>query len=210
MTEDKQPYIAIQQMNIDDIIPYDRNPRKNDHAIDKISAAIREYGFKVPVIIKSDGTIIDGHLRYKAAKKLGFKTLPVLIADDLTETQIKAFRISINRMADLADWDNELLKLEIQDLKDADFDVNLTGFNDVEIEGFEDVPDIVFDDDATKSGSGGHNVNASVSFWIYDHKITDSRDSTFEFIQNNIEKIRKIDAEHLSEAILRGIHEVLA
>jgi len=114
----------------DELIPYANNPRKNDHAVDKIAAAIRQFGFKVPIIAKSDGTVVDGHLRLKAAKKLKLETVPVLLADDLTDLQIKAFRLSINRMAELADWDNELLKIEIDELKELDFDIGLAGFDD--------------------------------------------------------------------------------
>lgn len=114
---------------IDRLIEYARNPRKNDHAVDQIAAAIREFGFRVPILAKSDGLVVDGHLRLKAARKLGLETVPVIPADDLTDAQVKAFRISVNRMADLAEWDNELLALELADLKAMDFDLNLTGFN---------------------------------------------------------------------------------
>lgn len=118
---------------IDKFIEYARNPRENDHAVDRISAAIREFGFRVPIIAKSDGTVVDGHLRLKAAKKLDLKELPVILADDLSETQIKAFRLSINKMAELADWDNELLILELEELQDEDYDLALTGFDEDEL-----------------------------------------------------------------------------
>src|SRR5574344_1311621 len=101
--------IEILTWELDKLVPYDRNPRKNDHAVDKVAAAIKEYGFKVPIVAKADGLIIDGHLRYKAAKKLGLIEVPVILGDDLSETQIKAFRISVNKMADLAEWDHEML-----------------------------------------------------------------------------------------------------
>jgi DNA modification methylase len=116
------------------LIEYARNPRKNDHAVDAVSAAIREFGFRVPIVAKSDGTVIDGHLRLKAAKKLGLETVPVLLGDDMTETQIKAFRLSVNKLAELAGWDEELLKLELTDLQDADFDLGLMGFSDDELD----------------------------------------------------------------------------
>lgn len=108
---------------IEKLTAYARNPRKNDHAVDRMASAIREFGFRVPIVAKSDGTVVDGHLRLKAAKKLELDTVPVLLADDMSEVQIKAFRINVNRMAELADWDNELLELELRDLIDADFDV---------------------------------------------------------------------------------------
>jgi len=115
---------------IERLIEYARNPRKNDHAIDKIAAAIKEFGFRVPVVAKSDGLVVDGHLRLKAAKKLGMNEIPVILADDMTEAQIRAFRISVNRMAELAEWDNELLALEIEQLRAEDFNIDLLGFSE--------------------------------------------------------------------------------
>ena len=119
----------LEYWSIDKLIPYARNPRKNDHAVDQIAAAIREFGFRVPLLAKSDGTLVDGHLRLKAAQKLGLSEVPVLLADDMTDIQIKAFRLSVNRMAELAEWDNELLKLEVEEIKLEGFDLELTGFD---------------------------------------------------------------------------------
>jgi ParB-like chromosome segregation protein Spo0J len=114
---------------IDRLVEYARNPRRNDQAVAPIAAAIREYGFRVPILAQSDGLVVDGHLRLKAARQLGLATVPVLLCDDMTPTQIKAFRISVNRMADLAEWDTELLALEIEDLRLDGFDLDLTGFD---------------------------------------------------------------------------------
>ena len=111
------------------LIEYARNPRKNDHAVDRVAAAIREFGFRVPVVAKSDGTVVDGHLRLKAAKKLGLTEVPVVLADDMTDLQIKAFRLSVNKMAELAEWDDELLAVELGELNAADFDMALIGFD---------------------------------------------------------------------------------
>ena len=119
---------------IDKLIEYARNPRKNDHAVDRVAAAIREFGFRVPVVAKSDGTVVDGHLRLKAAKKLGLTEVPVVLADDMTDLQIKAFRLSVNKMAELAEWDDELLAIEFAELSDAGFDNLLTGFTQDEID----------------------------------------------------------------------------
>ncbi len=113
---------------IEKFVEYVRNPRKNDHVVDRIAAAIREFGFRVPMIVKSDGTIVDGHLRLKAAKKIGLTELPVVLADDLTPQQVKAFRLSVNKMAELAEWDEDLLRLELRELGDMGFDLELTGF----------------------------------------------------------------------------------
>ena len=118
---------------IDKLIEYARNPRKNDHAVDRVAAAIREFGFRVPVVAKSDGTVVDGHLRLKAAKKLGLTEVPVVLADDMTDLQIKAFRLSVNKMAELAQWDEDMLKIELEELSELGFDLELTGFTDEEI-----------------------------------------------------------------------------
>lgn len=119
--------------SIESLIEYARNPRKNDHAVDKVASAIKEFGFRVPIVAKSDGTIVDGHLRLKAAKKLNLTEVPVILADDLTDAQIKAFRLSVNKVAELADWDDDLLKLEIEELDDLGFDLSLTGFDESEL-----------------------------------------------------------------------------
>jgi DNA modification methylase len=131
---------------IERLIEYDRNPRKNEvnDAVNRVASAIREYGFRVPVIAKSDGTVVDGHLRLKAARKLGLMEIPIVLADDMTDAQVKAFRISVNKMAELAEWDEELLALEFKDLEDMDFDLELTGFSLDEIEALD------FDDDETE------------------------------------------------------------
>lgn len=123
----------LEEWKVSDLIEYARNPRKNDHAVDKVAAAIREFGFRVPILAKSDKTVVDGHLRLKAAKKLGIETVPVMLCDDMTDAQIKAFRISVNRVAEFAEWDNDLLALELGELGDAGFDLELTGFTDEEI-----------------------------------------------------------------------------
>ncbi len=115
------------------LIPYARNPRKNDHAVEQMAGAISEFGFRLPIVAKSTGEICDGHLRYKAALHLGLEQVPVILADDLTETQIKAFRILVNRSATWADWDEDLLRLELEELKLDDFDLALTGFDDDEL-----------------------------------------------------------------------------
>jgi ParB-like chromosome segregation protein Spo0J len=119
----------LEEWPIDRLIDYARNPRKNDHAVDAVAGAIREFGFKVPIVAKSDGTVVDGHLRLKAAKKLKLETVPVLLADDLTDAQVRAFRISVNKMAELADWDSEMLANELSDLHADEFDMSLLGFD---------------------------------------------------------------------------------
>ena len=125
--------LILETWPLNKLVEYARNPRKNDHAVDRVASAIRDYGFRVPIIAKSDGTIIDGHLRFKAARKLGLSEVPVILGDDLSEAQIKAFRLSVNKVAELADWDFDFLKLELGELQDMGFNLDLTGFADEEL-----------------------------------------------------------------------------
>lgn len=128
--------MQVKTLKTEDLIEYARNPRKNDDVVDKMVSCIKEFGFKIPIVAKSDGSVINGHLRLKAARRLGMKEVPVVIADDLTEAQIKAFHLIANKSANWAEWDDELLKIEFDDLKNMNFDLNLTGFDLVEIEDF--------------------------------------------------------------------------
>lgn len=119
---------------IERLVPYVRNPRKNDEQVERMVAAIREFGFRIPVVAKSDGTVVDGHLRLKAARKLGLTEVPVALADELTDAQVKAFRLLANRSANWAAWDEDLLALELEELQAMAFDVSLTGFDAAEID----------------------------------------------------------------------------
>jgi hypothetical protein len=115
-------------------IPYARNPRQNDGAVDRMCASIREFGFKIPCLVRSDGEVVDGHLRLKAAQKLQLPDIPVILCDEWTKEQVKAFRLLVNRSATWADWDEELLARELEDLQKAEFDLSLTGFDLGEID----------------------------------------------------------------------------
>ena len=128
----------IQHWPLERFIEYIRNPRKNDHAVDRTAAAIYEFGFRVPILAKSDGLVVDGHLRLKAAKKLGLETVPVMLVDDMTEAQVKAFRISVNKVADLAEWDEAMLGIELSDLSREGFDLDLLGFDPDELDRLMD------------------------------------------------------------------------
>ena len=109
---------------IERLIPYARNPRKNDAAVDRMAASIREFGFKIPVLARSNDDVVDGHLRLKAAMKLGITEVPVILCDEWTPAQVKAFRLMVNRSVQWAAWDEELLGLELADLKDLAFDLD--------------------------------------------------------------------------------------
>ena len=120
------------------LTPYENNPRNNDEAVEPVANSISEFGFKVPIVATSDGEIINGHTRWKAAKKLKLKTVPVIIADDLTEEQVRAFRLADNKVAEIAQWDIELLLSEIDSVDNLD--MTLFGFTDQDytLDDFED------------------------------------------------------------------------
>jgi len=119
--------------NIDDITPYESNPRVNDQAVDAVAASLAEFGFRQPIVVDGDGVIIVGHTRWKAAKKLGLAKVPVHVATDLSPEQIKAYRIADNQTATLAEWDFDLLPIELKDLQGADYDLSLLGFGSEEL-----------------------------------------------------------------------------
>jgi len=125
--------LEIEYIPISEIIPYDKNPRKNDQAVDIVAKSIKEFGFKVPIILDKNNVIIAGHTRVKAAIKLGLTEVPVIWADDLTEEQVKAFRLMDNKSIEYASWDWDLLKEELKGLQTINFDLNLTGFDEAEL-----------------------------------------------------------------------------
>lgn len=120
--------MQIISKKLNQIKPYEKNPRRNDDAVDKVANSIKEFGFKVPIIIDKNNVIVAGHTRYKASQKLGLKEVPCIIADDLTEEQIKAYRLADNKVAELAEWDFKLLHEELDSLMDLDFDMQDFGF----------------------------------------------------------------------------------
>jgi ParB-like chromosome segregation protein Spo0J len=105
--------LEIQIWPIDRFILYARNPRKNYSVVDRMCSSIREFGFKIPVLAGSDGEVVDGHLRIKAARKLRIDEIPVILCDEWTPAQVKAFRLMVNRSVNWASWDDELLALEL-------------------------------------------------------------------------------------------------
>lgn len=131
--------VKIVDKPIEWLRPYENNPRNNEQAVESVANSIKEFGFKVPIVATIDGEIVNGHTRFKAAKFLKLKTVPVLIADDLTEEQIKAFRLADNKTGELADWDIELLYSELDDL--TGFDMTMFGFEDIDfsLDDFEEV-----------------------------------------------------------------------
>lgn len=124
--------------DVNDIVPYENNPRNNESAVDAVVESIKEFGFKVPIIVDKNNVIIAGHTRYKAAKKLGMKIVPVLKDEDLTPDQVKAFRIMDNKSSEKSNWDYEALLKEMDSLKLDDYNLELTGFSLNEIDDLID------------------------------------------------------------------------
>jgi DNA modification methylase len=133
--------MKIETADINTIKPYENNPRKlKDSAIEKVAMSLKEYGFRQPIVVDKDRIIVVGHTRYRASKKLGFKEVPITIADNLTPEQINAYRIADNRTAEESEWDSELLAMEIKDLEAKDFKLDLLGFNE------DQLNDILFEE----------------------------------------------------------------
>lgn len=123
--------MQIEWEQISKIKEYKNNPRKNENAIDAVASSIRQFGWKQPIVVDKNGVIIAGHTRYKAAKKLGLQTVPVIVANDLTPSQVKAYRIADNKVGELAFWDDDALRLELGELANLDFDMSGFGFDDI-------------------------------------------------------------------------------
>ncbi|MDX1820090.1 MAG: DNA modification methylase [Paracoccaceae bacterium] len=149
----------VVDLPLEQIIPYARNPRRNERAIATVAASIQEFGWRQPIVVDEAMVVLAGHTRLEAARKLGFKTVPVHVAKGLTASQARAFRIMDNRSSENAEWDKDLLNLELTDLMEAEFDLGLTGFTEDELnalmssldagtgpqEGEDDVPETPVD-----------------------------------------------------------------
>jgi len=137
--------MLIRDMDITLIKPYERNPRNNDKAIDAVAKSIQEFGWNSPIVVDRDNVIVCGHSRWRAAQKLGLTTVPVYVADKLTPEQVQAYRIADNKTAELADWNYDLLPLELRALQDAQYDLTLLGFDTGELEKLLAGEDNVFE-----------------------------------------------------------------
>lgn len=138
----------IVEKRLDELQPYENNPRKNDNAVPYVAESIKRYGFKNPIIIDKDGVIVAGHTRYLASIELGLDKVPCIIADDLTEEQIKEFRLVDNKTSEFAGWDFNMLDIELQDLDFDGYDFDFPDFNaDLDISD----DDFISDTEITKS-----------------------------------------------------------
>jgi site-specific DNA-methyltransferase (adenine-specific) len=131
----------IQYCNPEELIPYEKNPRDNRAALDAIELSIEEYGFTNPILVNEEKVILAGHTRREAAILAGLEKVPYIVVDGLTEAQQKAYRLADNKLSELSIWDEDLLKEELEDLLDEDYDISLTGFSDV------DLTDLLKDED---------------------------------------------------------------
>lgn len=132
--------LEIKEMRVSEIVPYENNPRKNDGAVEAVANSIKEFGFKVPIIVDKENVIVAGHTRLKAAEYLGLETVPVITADDLTEEQVNAFRLADNKTGELAEWDFTKLEEELSQLEDID--MTQFGFEDSDKIDWDDVDDL--------------------------------------------------------------------
>ena len=131
--------MEIINKKLNELKPYEKNPRKNDEAVKYVANSIKEFGFKVPIIIDKDNVIVAGHTRYKASKELGLKEVPCIVADDLNEEQIKAFRLADNKVSEMAEWEFGLLDDELNEI--LDIDMSEFGFTETNID-WADIDDL--------------------------------------------------------------------
>lgn len=136
----------IQYCTPEELIPYEKNPRDNRAALDAVELSIEEYGFTNPILVNEEKVILAGHTRREAAILAGLEKVPYIVVDGLTEAQQKAYRLADNKLSELSIWDEDLLKEELEDLLDEDYDISLTGFSDVDLTDLlkdeEDLEDI--------------------------------------------------------------------
>lgn len=144
----------IQYCNPEELIPYEKNPRDNRAALDAIELSIEEYGFTNPILVNEEKVILAGHTRREAAILAGLEKVPYIVVDGLTEAQQKAYRLADNKLSELSIWDEDLLKEELEDLLDEDYDISLTGFSDVDLTDLlkdgEDLEDIELEEPKEK------------------------------------------------------------
>ena len=159
--------INIVYKKVDDLIPYENNPRINDGAVDYVAKSIKEFGFKVPCVVSSDGVLITGHTRLKACNKLGIEEVPCIVADDLTPEQVKAFRLADNKTSELAEWDLEKLDIELGEI--PDIDMNVFGF-DIEIDDIDEVTEVK-EDEAPEVKDGEPKAKIGDIYQLGRHRI---------------------------------------
>src|SRR5262249_23295798 len=130
---ERERAMKVQLWRLTDVKPYPNNPRHNDAAVDAVAESIKQFGWRQPIVVDTQGIIVVGNTRYKAAKRLGRDRARVHVAKGLTEAKIKAYRIADNKTADIATWNEELLFQELVELQQLDFDIDVTGFTQADL-----------------------------------------------------------------------------
>lgn len=138
--------MEIVNKKLSELIPYENNPRKNDKSVDKVANSIKEFGFKVPIVIDKNNVIVCGHTRYKGAKKLKLKEVPCIVADDLTEEQINAYRLADNKVGEDSEWDFLMLSDELASIENIDMSDFGFSLEPLEEESEEEPQEELFDD----------------------------------------------------------------
>lgn len=184
--------MQIEEMRVADLIPYENNPRKNDEAVEAVAASIKEFGFKVPIIVDADNVIIAGHTRLKAAQLLGMESVPVIRADDLTDEQVKAFRLADNKTSELAVWDFEQLQQELDNI--TGIDMNEFGFATLE-EAISEIETLT-----QESKSNGYSITYEIVF-----NDEAEKNEWYEFL--SAIKREYPDLDTISERIIMAVRE---
>ena len=187
--------LRVKYVPIGDVHPYEDNPRRNDGAVQAVAASLREFGWKQPIVVDADGTIVVGHTRYKAALALEMTHVPVVVASDLTPEQCAAYRLADNRVGELAEWDMDLLAQELDGL--ADLDMSAFGFD-------EDISSMEFMDfDGLGDGGGSRMQTGDKVRVVIGPAMFDIADPTHELY----DACRDMDTERAGEFIERAIRE---
>ena len=186
--------MKIEIADVNSIKPYENNPRKlSEKAIETVAMSLKEYGFRQPIVVDKDRIIVVGHTRFRASKKLGFKEVPITIADNLTTEQINAYRIADNRTSEESEWDNELLKMELKELDLKDFNLELTGFNEDQLNNmlFEEKQGLTDEDEVPETPE--EPISKLGDIWkLGNHRVM-CGDSTFIDNIDLVTKKEKID-----------------
>ena len=199
----------IVNLKVEELIPYINNPRNNTEAVDKVAASIKEFGFKVPIVIDKDNVVVTGHTRLLASKKLGLQEVPCVIADDLSPAQIKAFRIADNKVSEYAEWDEDMLKVELEELEEMDFDLDSVSID------FSDF-DMALDLEDTEEGQEQEENIYTKEINIPQYEITGECPKLEELVNEEktkslIERIEKSDIPNdIKEFLIKASYRHLA
>ena len=199
----------IVNLKVEELIPYINNPRNNNDAVDKVAASIKEFGFKVPIVIDKDNVVVTGHTRLLASKKLGLQEVPCVIADDLSPAQIKAFRIADNKVSEYAQWDEDMLKVELEELEEMNFDLDSVSID------FSDF-DMALDLEDTEEGQEQEENIYTKEINIPQYEITGECPKLEELVNEEktkslIERIEKSDIPNdIKEFLIKASYRHLA